>query len=117
MSASETRIVQVDDHRLFVIAARSPAALAGRMAGAADTREQFSSLGFTHGDPFTGDSPALQLGSSRNYGDGAFNSRPVLVIHCLLLWIGNGRILAAIEYWEMAHPTRFERVAFAFGAI
>jgi hypothetical protein len=27
----------------------------------------------------------------------------------------NRRILAAIEYWEMAHPTRFERVAFAFG--
>jgi hypothetical protein len=115
MFASETRIVQVDDHRLFVIAARSPAALPGRMAGAADAREQFSSLGFTHGDPFTGDRLPCSLALHKITMTVHLIRAPLSQSIACCFASANRRILAAIEYWEMAHPTRFERVAFAFG--
>jgi hypothetical protein len=42
-----------------------PAAFAGGIAGAADTWQTLSSLGFTHGDPFTGDSPVVPPDSSQ----------------------------------------------------
>ena len=58
-------VVQVHDHWLFVVAMGPPAAFAGRIAGAADTWQTLSSLGFTHGDPFTGDSPVVPPDSSQ----------------------------------------------------
>jgi hypothetical protein len=48
MLAGQAGIVQVHHHGLLMIAVRRPAAVPGRLAGAADTRQAFPSLGFTH---------------------------------------------------------------------
>jgi hypothetical protein len=57
-------VVQVDDDRLLVVTVRGPAALAGWIAGTADAWQTLSPLGFTHGDPFTVDSPVVQPDAS-----------------------------------------------------
>jgi hypothetical protein len=60
MFAGQAGIVEVNAQRLLVIAMQGPAAFAGRIAGTADARQPLSSFRFTHGDPFTGDSPVVQ---------------------------------------------------------